>query len=131
MVSSDEVKIIDPDSIKSLDELNRKEGPEIAVGYVNEFASLAQVTRQDYSESVDLEGVALMIDYFYWGSAFFNMFGDVVYVVQQQERDYTLNRSRLIPSKLREFVVQVISKPLEHGMTLSDLESAVNLEFGL
>jgi len=137
IVNSKEVRVIDPDSVRSFGELNSKQSDLKLDPFTATSASIAQVRGEGYSSSVDLEGFALMVDRFYNRSYFF--YGDrkrmgsfaVCIKVREPKREYPLERVEKIPPRLREFVVQVISKPLEHGMTLSDLESAVNHEFSL
>ena len=137
MVNHDEVRVIDPDSVRSFEELETLRFDWLKRGYSPLYASFAQVSGEGYSESVDLEGVALMIDRFFCGDdGFFKKYReddveDILQRVRQEKRNYPVRRVRKIPHRLREYVVQVISKPTKHGMTLSDLESAVNHTFNL
>ena len=137
IVNSQEVKVIDPDSVRSFGELKHVHPNKGMAPFTPTSASIAQARGDGYTFSVDLEGVALMIDRFYNRTYFFYVDKKkrgplgVISSAMEPKREYLAGRIERIPHRLREYVVQVISKPTKHGMTLSDLESAVNHTFNL
>jgi hypothetical protein len=142
LVNHTGVRVIDPDGVRKLEELNNDFAvPATTNIYTPSYASRANALYtlhelREFALTDDLEGFALMVDRFYNRSSFFRCWihrdpYDVLNDIVPEERGYRAERVRNIPEKLRDVVVPIIEKPSNHGVTLGDLEGVVSSVFSL